>query len=177
MSQAEIAGGKLTSKDELPSKGHLLRDFELVSSNGETVHLSDYRGRANLVLIVSDATPAAQELLRQANNHYQQIQTYDAEVLAITSLPRERASDAAQRLKLLYPMLSDPERHVYRLLGAMNAQGEDSAAVYVTDRFGEVFGVYRTRDQQPLPSLEDVFKWLEFVEAQCPECEAPEWPI
>lgn len=28
-----------------------------------------------------------------------------------------------------------------------------------------------------LPSVADVLNWLEFVNAQCPECEPPEWPV
>ncbi|HWR13896.1 MAG TPA: redoxin domain-containing protein [Terriglobales bacterium] len=177
MSQAEIAGGKLISADELPTKGHLLRDFELVSSKGEPIHLSDYRGRLNLVLIVTDQNRDAEELLRESRDHYEEIRRYDAEVLAIMGLSRKQASDEAQRLKLPYPVLPDPEKHVHRLLGAIDAQGRDSAAVYITDRFGEVFGAYRTKDQQALPSLPDILNWLEFVEAQCPECEPPEWPV
>jgi len=49
--------------------------------------------------------------------------------------------------------------------------------VYITDQFGEVFAVYRTREGQSLPNIADILNWLEFVNAQCPECEAPEWPI
>ena len=63
MSQTEIAGGKLTSDGEVPSRGRRLREFELVSSEGKPVRLSDYRGRSNLVVILTDERPEVQELL------------------------------------------------------------------------------------------------------------------
>ena len=66
---------------------------------------------------------------------------------------------------------------IHQELGAADSQGREFAAVYVTDRFGEVFGAYRTRDGQPLPRLADIVSLLEFIGIQCPECEPPEWPV
>ena len=63
MSQTEIAGGKLTSDGEVPPRGRRLREFELMSSEGKPVRLSDYRGRSNLVVILTDERPEVQELL------------------------------------------------------------------------------------------------------------------
>ncbi len=51
MSQAELAGGKPTSADEVPSKGHRLRDFELMSSEGKAVCLSA------VTFVIPSATP------------------------------------------------------------------------------------------------------------------------
>jgi hypothetical protein len=45
------------------------------------------------------------------------------------------------------------------------------------DRFAEVFGAYRSRDGQSLPTTAEVLSWLEFINSQCPECEPPEWPV
>lgn len=176
MSQAEIAGGAVTPENELPSKGHRIQDFALTSTLGRSFQLSDYRGRANLVVILGDERPEAAKLMSDAANHYAEIKNEEAEVLAI--LPAERlAADAKQRLKLPYPVLADGQGRIHRKLGAADAQGHECPAVYVTDRFGEVFGVYRTLDGQRLPSIADILNWLEFVNAQCPECEPPEWPI
>jgi peroxiredoxin len=177
VSQAEIAGGTLSSPNELPSKGRRLRDFALPSSSGGAIHLSDYRGHANLVLIVSDERPQTAELLSEAARQYLEIRNEGAEVLAILHTSAEQAASANQRLKLPFPLLADEGRGVHRELGAVDSQGLDSAAVYVTDRFGEVFGVYRTAEGQQVPDIADVLNWLEFVNAQCPECEPPEWPI
>jgi hypothetical protein len=73
-------------------------------------------------------------------------------------------------------VLADQDGRIHRQAGAIGPHGQEAAAVYVTDRFGEVFGVYRTSDGQPLPGVADILSWLEFVNSQCPECEPPEWP-
>jgi peroxiredoxin len=151
MSQAEIAGGAVTPPNELPSKGHRLHDFGLLSALGRLIHVSDYRGRSNLVLIVADDRPETAKLLSDAASQYSQIKDEDAELLAITRLSREQAAAKREPLKLAYPVLADEGGRVHRELGAVDSQGHDSAAVYVTDRFGEVFGAYRTRDGQSLP--------------------------
>lgn len=177
MSQAEIAGGKLTTGDELPSKGHRVPEFELPSSEGKQVRLSDYRGRSNLVVILTDERSETEELLTVLGSEYAEIQNEDAEVLAIMPVPYQEACRARECLNLPFPILSDENRHVHRQLGAVDSEDRDATAVYVTDRFGEVFGMYRTSDRQTLPSVADILSWLEFVNAQCPECEGPEWPI
>jgi peroxiredoxin len=177
MSQAEIAGGAVTPKNELPSKGYRLHEFESESALGRTIHLSDYRGRANLVLIVSDERLEATKLISDAANRYAEITNEEAEVLAIMRMSREQAAEIKQRMRLPYPVLADGEGYLHRELGAVDSQGHDSAAVYVADRFGEVFGVYRTAEGQRVPGIADILNWLEFINAQCPECEAPEWPV
>lgn len=177
MSQAEIAGGKLTSADEVPSKGRRLREFELMSSEGNSVRLSDFRGRCNLVVILTDERPEAEELLAGVRIHYEEIRNEGAQVLAIMHASHEQTIKAKERLNLPFPVLLDNNRHVYRQLGAVGPEDRDAAAVYVTDRFGEVFAAYRTIDRQISPTVADILQWLEFINAQCPECEAPEWPI
>ena len=176
MSQAEIAGGAVTPPNELPSKGRQLRDFELTSALGAQIQLSDYRGRSNLVLIFADDQQSTMTLLSDMASQYAQIKNEEAEVLAVVQLARERAAETKQRLKLPYPVLADKDGRIHREVGAVSPQGNVAAAVYVTDRFGEVFGLYRTRDGQALPNVAEILSWLEFVNSQCPECEPPEWP-
>jgi len=46
----------------------------------------------------------------------------------------------------------------------------------ITDRFGEVFAVYRAAEGQAMPSVREIVEWLSFINSQCPECSPPEWP-
>src|ERR1051326_7542012 len=80
MSQAEIAGGAVTPPNELPSKGRLLRDFELTSALGAHIQLSDYRGRSNLVLIFADDQQPAMTLLSDTARQYAPIKNEQAEI-------------------------------------------------------------------------------------------------
>ncbi len=177
MSQAEIAGGAVTPQNEPPSKGHRLQEFELPSALDGVVHLSDYRGRANLVLILSDHKSETSKLLSHTAARYSEIKNEEAEVLVIIRMSRPQAAETQKRLRLPCPVLADDVGRIHQPLGAVDSQGDDSAAVYVTDRFGEVFGAYRTSGGQSLPGVADILNWLEFINAQCPECEPPEWPI
>jgi peroxiredoxin len=149
----------------------------LTSALARTIHLSDYRGRANLLLILSDEQPETTKLISDAATRYGEVKNEDAEVLAIMHISREQAAEMKGRLNLPYPVLIDEDGRMHREMGAIDSLGHDAAAVYITDRFGEVFGVYRKSEGQAVPGIADVLSWLEFVNAQCPECEAPEWPI
>lgn len=176
MSQAQIAGGSVTQRNELPSKGHRLHEFEVTGALGDVIHLSDFRGRANLVLIATDSRPETAKLMADMAGRYSEITNEEAEVLAIVHTSRESAAEIKQKRNLPYPILADDNGRLHRELGAVDSKGLDSASVYVTDRFGEVFGAYRTAAGDPLPDVAEILNWLEFVNAQCPECEPPEWP-
>lgn len=175
MSQAEIAGGVITLPGEIPSKDRCLYGFELTSTLGRRIQLSDYRGCSNLVLICMDHRGETIQLLLDVARQYPEIKDEEAEVLAIVRSP-DQSAESKQQLQLPYPLLVDEDGRVHRELGAIDLHGHDAAAVYVIDRFGKVFGAYRTGDGEPLPRVVDILKWLAFINIQCPECEAPEWP-
>jgi len=176
MTQAEIAGGRLTGTEELPTRGLRLNDFQLLTTAGKKVRLSDYRGRTNLVLIAAGDDRGIDAFLTSLAKRNSRIQDLDAAVLLVVRKPREAAAWKAKRLHLPYLTLVDGDGRVHRELGATDANGKSHLAIYITDRFGEVFGAYRLNDVSLLPSVDDIVDWLEFINDQCPECGAPEWP-
>jgi peroxiredoxin len=177
MSQAEIAGGAVTPPNELPSKGRILPDFALPgASSGRQIHVSDFRGRANLIVIADDGRTETANLIAEADSQYDELKNHEAEVLLIIR-PVSSPTDRESLKRLRYAVLVDEHGSIHRRLGAVDAQEQDSAAIYVTDRYGEVFGVYRKSAGQSLPDIAAILKWLEFINSQCPECEPPEWPI
>jgi peroxiredoxin len=176
MSQCEMAGGVLTPPNEFPSKGHLLRDFTLATSDGRPISVSDYRGRLNLVLIFTDAGNESSSLLTDLTKQYPEVKEQEAEVLAIVQPTGKRGSTIEQHARLPFPVRVDHDNRLHNAFGATDAQGQACAAAYITDRFAEVFAVYRRRDTQNLPKTKEILDWLEFINIQCPECEPPEWP-
>jgi peroxiredoxin len=173
MSQAEIAGGTVTPPHELPSKGRRIPDFGLNSTDGRFIQLSDYRGIRNLVLIFADARNSTKEFISKVDNHYDGIKAEEGEVLAVA----EQSIQTQGELKVSYPVLIDKDGRFHREFGAVDQLGQPAAAVYVTDRYGEVFDAYRTRDGQSLPTADEILALLEFINIQCPECAPPEWPV
>lgn len=177
MSQAEIAGVRMTLSGELPSKGHRFPDFELTGPTGGPVQLSDYRGRLNLVLVFIDEGEAARKLLGELAGRYAEVRSQQAEILAVAQTSGGECARLKAKLDLPYAILPDEDGRIHREAGAGDGQGRQAAAVYVTDRYGEIFAVYRTLDGQALPAADDILSWLAFINIQCPECEPPEWPI
>ena len=177
MSQAEIAGGQVTGANELPGKGRRLRDFSLRSTVGGEVKLSDYNGRRNLVLIFLDNQPRTLELLSEMAKRYGEFKNWEAEVIAVAQAPCQAAIEINNRPNLPCPVLVDEAGRIHNEVGASDVQGRAAAAIYITDRFGEVFAVYRTAEGEALPKVDDILNWLEFINSQCPECEPPEWPL
>ena len=85
MLQAEIGRAKVTATGSLPTRGHLMPDFTLPSSDGKQVSLYDYRGRSNLVLFFAarakDST--ARSLLNALAQRYREIAETDSEVVVV----------------------------------------------------------------------------------------------
>lgn len=159
-----------------PRRGTRLPDLALSAVSGNTLQLSDGRGRRNLALILAgDAQAAARlELLPGLARSYAEITAQEAQVLAVVACTREQARSLAAQFP--FPVLLDPESRAHRALAGFDAHGRPAPAVYVTDRYGEVFAAFRAAEGRSLPDASEVLKWLEFVNIQCEECFPPEWP-
>jgi hypothetical protein len=72
--------------------------------------------------------------------------------------------------------LVDEDGRIHRPAGAADKEDHPATAIYITDRFGEVFAVYRAAEGQAIPSVREIVEWLSFINSHCPECGPPEWP-
>lgn len=175
--QAEFAGGAIPHL-QYPGRGHVLRNFALLSAAGREVQLSDYRGRANLVLVLAGARGSEPDLalLQELSLHQAQVLEQEAQVLAILYCAREQARIIRQRAAFPFVVLADSAGAVHRSLGALDQGGAPCLAVYVTDRYAEVFAAWRAALGEAVPGAQKIVNWLEFINRQCPECFPPEWP-
>ncbi len=177
MTQAELAGGTIAAPQASPAKGQLIRDFTLTSTLGQEISLSDYRGRSNLVLVFAGGrvdNPDLKVLAEIAADH-KRFQDEQTQVLAIMQCTR-KAVRISQAANLPFPLLVDEDGQMHRSAGAADKSGHPVIAIYITDRFGEVFAVYRGAQGETMPSAQEIIKWLTFINIQCPECGHPEWP-
>jgi len=171
MSQAEIAGGKVSPKGELPRPGYRLRDFVLKNADGHEVHLSDYRGRSNLILIFEARRGDCAALLRDLASQYVRVREEQAEVLVIA--PESAVQKHSPQLPFV--ILSDSDRSIQAEYG-LQTGGEPISGIFIADRFGELTASYVGSEVANATSA-SILKWLEFINSQCPECEPPEWPL
>lgn len=162
-----------------PGRGQMLRDFALSSAAGKRVQLSDCRGRANLVVVLAGACGSRPrlELLRQLASRHAAILEQETQVMAVLCCSPEQAQAIKLRAQFPFVVLADADGAVHRSLGALDRRGLPRLAVYVTDRYGEVFAAWRTVAGDASPTAQEILGWLEFINRQCPECFPPEWPV
>jgi peroxiredoxin len=177
MSRAQIAGGAISSPGQFPTPGHRLRESMLISTEGKAIHLADYRGRCDLVLLLAGKAEPQSALLADLGHHDSQLREEGAQVLPVIQGSRREVAGAAEKLVLPFPLFVDEDGSVHRQLGAADSEGRPAPALYITDRYGEVFAAYRSAAGQRLPRAGEILNWLSFINSQCPECDPPEWPL
>lgn len=173
MSQAEIAGGKVSPKGEIPRTGYRLRDFMLRSTAGAEARLSDYRGRSNVIVVFGALLTERLALIRDLTAQYRRIREEQAELLLIVPVGLVEGSERS--IQLPFPILVDSGRKVYAEYG-LQASDDAISAIFIADRFGELAASYVEAGTANATSA-SILKWLEFINSQCPECEPPEWPL
>jgi peroxiredoxin len=176
MLQAEIAGRTIPSADGYPAQGHIIRDFSLCSSEGHPVLLSGYREHSNMVIVFTGESDSAAELLSELRRYERDLAENETRVLAIVAGAQQRASELKHALHLDFAVLVDVDGSVHRSMGAKDQLEHPLPALFVTDRFGEVFAAYKVDQGKSLPGVEEILGWIDFINSQCPECGPLEWP-
>ncbi len=179
MTQAEVAGGMANAPEARPRKGQLIRDFTLISTLGRPISLSDYRGRSNLVLVFAGVGDSSSDIkmLAEIAAEYARFLDEQTQVLAILQCTPEKGARIKAETNLPFPLLVDEDGRIHRHTGAADNYGRPATAIYITDRFAEVFAVYRATEGQTMPDVREIVTWLAFINSQCPECGPPEWPV
>ncbi len=103
----------------MPTVGEMAPDFSLRNQNGQTVSLSDYRGKYVIIF----AFPKANSLgcNKQAcsfRDTFPQIEAENAVVLGVSSDSVETLAGWKKRLSLQYDLLSDPKHEMLTAWGA-----------------------------------------------------------
>ncbi len=161
-----------------PRPGEALPYFELPGSQNGPLSPWRFKGRRNLVLVFTgdDECEPCRQLLRGFAQRYRDFVAEEAEVLGVVPVSRSRAQQMAQTLGLPFPLLADEDGSVRLRYGAQGG-GDLVGVVYVADRFGELHERWLVEPGQPsLPVADEALARLRFLEIQCPECGAPEWP-
>jgi peroxiredoxin len=176
MIQAEIGAARCNEEGTYPTKGLRVRDFEFFNTNGQSVHISDFRGKTNLVLLfLGAATDNTLDFARELEARCAQFEQRDSKVLLAFMATSKHLTAVRSTGSII--VLTDMDSRAHQQFGACDNFGRPEQACYITDRFGEVYFVSRTIDGNIIPTIESMLEWLDFIEAQCPECEAPEWPL
>ncbi len=152
-----------------PHPGELLPDVTLATATGRQVRISDYRGQRALVLLFlgESRDVGLIELLWALADRYTEIRQEEAEVLVIVPGARTAAEAIARAPRALpppFPILVDEDGRAHRAYGAAT-----SGALYIADRYGEIYFARAITEGGEWPSVEHILSWVRFTEAQCPE--------
>jgi hypothetical protein len=172
-SQAETAGRLTNSVEPLPQRGTVLRDVEISMSDGTRTMLGSLRGSCSLVMVFT-AGRELRNLVAHLAGSESTLKEHNARVLIVATARDQLVANSELQSQLVLLAIDD-NKGIHRALGATDAAQNPLPAIYITDRFGEVFAAFRSEDPSSLPSTEEIVRWLEFIERQCEECSPSEW--
>ena len=105
----------------MPQIGQAAPDFELLNQAGDSLRLSDYRGRRVIIFAFPKAnTMGCNTQACSFRDVFPQIKTRNAVVLGVSSDSVATLAAWKQRLRLPYDLLSDPD---HKMLEAWDAWG------------------------------------------------------
>ncbi len=121
-------------------------DFSALTSDGSTVKLADFRGR-KLVLYFypMDDTPGCTKQACSLRDHNADIAAKGAAILGVSAQSQESHQRFAEKYKLNFPLLLDPEQKVAKAYGAAGSGlfgiargmlGVNTRITYVIDENG-----------------------------------------
>ena len=125
-------------------------DFALASSTGETVRLSDYRGKAEVVLFFypKDNTPGCTMEACTFRDSHEAFREAGAEVIGISSDSADSHRRFAERYRLPFVLLSDAGGSVRARYGVSRTLGLFPGRVtYLIDRDGIIRHIFSSQFQ------------------------------
>lgn len=162
------------------SPGEILPLFRLPEVNGAgQAGPIDYKQQRNLVLFFfhSAECERCKQLLSEIAVHYGDYREREADVLAISTVEITSLRLLADELALPFPLLSDGDGRVSRRYLNDVENILPQAAIFIADRWGEIFAQEISEADDDMIAESDIREWLDFIEMQCEECFPPEWQI
>jgi peroxiredoxin len=156
-------------------RGEMFPEFVLPTIDGAPVDLERYRARSNLVIMLAgdERGPATTSLLIDLVALKAELA---AEVAQVVLVLATRADATRRSEPWPFPVLVDAGALIHHRIGATDALGRPVPALFITDRFREIYAAWMPAEHAVMPSATEVMEWLEFINIQCPECGAPDWP-
>lgn len=164
-----------TAETRVFRRGQLLPPLPLRAPGGEAFDLAAHRGRNNLVLVLAADGERTALLLHQLALRHAEFKEEETRVLSVLHGSEKAAQAMAGQRGLTFPVLPDADAAVHCALGAATCSAASQPAVFITDRYGEIYAAWTGLDAR-LPSAQELLEWAGFINIQCEECFPPEWP-
>jgi peroxiredoxin Q/BCP len=128
-------------KADMPKVGDKAPDFSAAASDGTTVHLKDYVGRANIVLYFypKDDTPGCTKEACGIRDTFDEFKGLNAVVFGVSFDSVESHKKFIAKYKLPFVLLADTDKKVARAYGvATDSSPVASRVTFVIDRGGKI---------------------------------------
>jgi peroxiredoxin Q/BCP len=144
---AILCGTFTITEAEMLKIGTIAPDFSLVSDKGDTVKLTDFRGKNHVVLIFypGDQTPGCTKQLCSIRDDYTQFQNSGAVVFGINPASSESHARFVHKQNYQFPLLVDAGKKIAKEYGADGLIIKRT--VYVIDPAGVI--VFAKRGMPP----------------------------
>ena len=142
-------------------------DFELPTSTGEKVKLSDYIGKKAVVLYFypKDFSPGCTKEACAFRDSYELFKDAGAEVIGVSSDTEESHNKFTIKLRLPFQLLSDEGGRVRKLYGVPSSLGMIPGRVtYVIDKEGIVRYIFNSQVNAE-KHMEESLKIVRFLQA------------
>ena len=119
-------------------------DFTLLSQTGESVTLSNFFGKKNIVLFFypRDEGPTCIKEAQAFRNNMQAFIDKNAQVIGVSSQSVESHKKFADHHRLQYLLLSDEHNNVRKLFNVVSTLGVPGRVTFVIDKAGTVKHVF-----------------------------------
>ena len=156
----------------------LIPPLTIRESHGNLIRAWDLKQKQNLVLAFLDAgCPLCQAFIRDLGNHSVDLREKGAVTLLV--FPKQPEQSTGELLSDgMFAGAFTSAHDVREFLGqdALSLQRLCRRAIFVTDRYGEIAGLWTTQEHE-FPRIEQILSSLNLVEIACEECSVPFWPV
>lgn len=122
------------NESKVVKAGDTAPDFHLQTLDGESVQLSDYKGKGVFLNFWATYCPPCKDEMPYMDNQYKQFKDKGVEILAVNvGEPALTAEKFAKRYDLSFPILMDGREEVYRAYGV-----KPIPATFLIDKDGKV---------------------------------------
>ena len=148
-------------------EGTTAPDFEGEADDGSTFHLSDFRGKKNVVLYFypKDFTPGCTKEACNFRDESETMEKHDAIVVGVSADTTESHTSFKEQHKLTFPLIADPDKRIIKTYQAQGLLGLIPARItYIIDKQGVIRKSFR-HDLSIGKHLSDTLAALDAVES------------
>lgn len=125
-------------------EGDKAPDFTLSSDEGNTVKLSDFEGKSNIILYFypKDETPGCTKEACNFRDNLDKFNEYNTKILGVSVDDVDSHKSFKEKENLNFTLLADPDKAVTKQYGVLNIVGMASRVTFVIDKQGIIRKIY-----------------------------------